>query len=383
MKIMKKVFLLIAAIAVVSSASSQEKAFKPAGIWDNWFLQGQVGASYTFSEDNRKAGVGDLITPYVALSTGKYFSPALGARLQVGGWDAKTYLIDKDDTYSVKYLQAGVDGLLNFTNLFLPYNPDRVFNLIGFAGLSYVHGFKNSDQAVKVTNSVVPRGGFQFDFRVNPNINLNLEVAANLMNDDFNGIVGGKKYDGTLNALAGVTYRFGSGSFDRVDIIDPSTITSLNEQINAQRSQLEDKDKVLADKDNQLDALKAELSKKPSVIEKSVKKEEVLMNAVVVFRLGSAKLEQNQDINIFNVSKFMTENPDAQLVITGYADKHTGTPAVNQRLSERRAKVVFDILTEKYHVEPSRLTVKASGDKEQLFPTDQWNRVVVFTAIFK
>lgn len=380
---MKKGFMLIAAFAIVASASAQEKAFKPTSLRDNWFLQGQVGASYTFSEDSKKADFGDMITPYVALSAGKYFTPAIGARVQVGGWNSKSYLLEQDKTYSVKYLQGGVDGLLNLTNLFLPYNPDRLFNLIAFAGISYVHGFKNSDYNVAVTNSIVPRGGLQFDFRINPNVSLNLEVAGNLMNDDFNGVLNGKKYDATINVLAGITYRFGSGSFERVDIIDPSTISTLNEQINSQRAQLADRDMSLAEKNKQIESMKTELNKKPTVIEKSVEREEVLMNAVVVFHLGTANLEQNQDINVYNVAKFMDENPKANLVITGYADKSTGTPEVNQRLSEKRAQAVFDILTKKYNISANRLTVKASGDKDQLFPTDSWNRVVVFNAVYK
>lgn len=97
------------------------------------------------------------------------------------------------------------------------------------------------------------------------------------------------------------------------------------------------------------------------------------MNAVVVFRIGSAKLEQNQDINIFNAARYLKDNPQVNVIVTGYADKSTGTPAINQRLSEQRAEAVAKVLIEKYGIAASRITKKASGDKEQLFPTDQWN----------
>lgn len=383
MKTMKKIILIIAASFVATMGFAQEKAFAPAGFWDNWFIQGQAGGSLTISEDFSDASVGKLISPHVAISAGKYFSPELGARVQVGGWDSKGYLKSFDKTYSFKYAQANIDGLLNVTNLFMPYKSDRTFNFIAFLGLGYVHGFKKSEYAITTSNSIVPRGGIQFDFRLNDDLSFNVEFAGNLMHDAFNGQTGGDKYDGTVNALAGLTYRFNRGGFAMVDIIDPSQIKSLNEQINAQRSQLADREKTISDKNQQIENYKAELAKKPTVLEKTVEQEEVLMNAVVVFRLGSANLEQNQDINIYNVSKFMDENPKANLIITGYADKSTGTPAVNQRLSERRAQAVFDILTKKYNISASRLTVKASGDKEQLFPTDQWNRVVVFTAVYK
>ncbi|MDR0824262.1 MAG: OmpA family protein [Prevotella sp.] len=390
---MKKLTLIIAAaFLIVISGYAQKKAYEPTKFWDHWFFQAQVGASYTLSEYYSKASFGDIITPHVALSVGKYFSPVAGARLQVGGWESKNYYEytlsqqEKNGTYKVKYIQTNVDGLLNITNLFMPYYPDRVFNLVGIVGIGYAHGFSVSNVEkigeIENTNSVVPRIGLQGDFRISDAVDLNLEVIGNLYPDNFNGVKEGVKYDGVLNALVGITYNFTHGGFKTVDIIDPAALNALNAKVNEQKS-------LLANKDGEIGRLKDELSRKPEpkiVIEKTKEIKEqtdVLMNAVVVFRLGSAELEQNQDINVYNAARYLKDNPRVNVIVTGYADKNTGTPAINQKLSEQRAQAVAKILIDKYGISSSRITTKASGDKEQLFPTDQWNRVVVFTAVTK
>lgn len=380
---MKKLFLAVAVISSsITAGYAQQKAFEPTKFGDNWFVQLQGGASYTLSEDHRDASFGDVIAPHAAVSLGKYFSPVAGARLQVGGWESKNfYKLEKgiEGTYKVKYVQTNVDGLLNLTNLFLPYKEDRVFNLVGLAGLGYLHGFKDSKNGLTTTNMIVPRVGLQGNFRLNESIDLNLEVAGNLLRDDFNGRKVQKNYDGTINALLGLTFKLSKGGFKMVDAADPTAIDALNRRLNEQRAQLDSKD-------SEIKRLKTELANKPEpqvIVEKTkeIKEEtEVLMNAVVVFRIGSAQLEKNQDINIYNAARYLKDNPQVKVTVTGYADKSTGTAAINQRLSEQRAEAVAKVLIDKYGIAPSRITKKASGDKEQLFPTDEWNRVVVFTA---
>lgn len=386
---MKKLFLSAAIMLSASVAFAQQKAFEPTKLKDHWFIQLQGGISYTVSEYHRDASFGDLISPHVALSAGKHFSPVVGARLQVGGWQSKNFYkyttspsssTLKEGTYKTSYVQVNADGMLNLINLFTPYDADRAFNLYGIAGIGYAHGFKKENISglgnISRTNSILPRIGIQGDYQVSDAVNLNLELVGNLYPDNFNGVTQGKKYDGTINLLLGMTYKFTQGGFKMVEATNPAVLAELNRNINDQRAQLNDKN-------SEISRLKQELAKKkePEVIVKEIKEAEILMNAVVVFRIGSAQLEKNQDINIYNAARYLKENPQVRITITGYADKSTGTAAVNQRLSEQRVEAVANVLIDKYGIAPSRISQKASGDKEQLFPTDEWNRVVVFTAI--
>lgn len=388
---MKKIILSALAFSVLAiPAFSQEKAIKSTSFGDNWFIQLQGGASYTISENFKDASVGDLITPTVGVSFGKHLSPKFGLRAQASGWESKSRYGYTDDTYRHKYIQATVDGMLNITNILGGYNPERMFNLYGFAGISYVHGSsKNSinldpqandgaGMGLDKSNMIVPRLGLQADFLVSNNISLNLEVSGNLLEDRFNGVTKAKAYDGMLTALGGVTFHFNRG-FDQVDVVDPSVIQDLNNRINEQRA-------AMNNKDSKISELQAALAKKPEVVVQEVETaplEEIVMNAVVVFKLGKSDLQDNQEINIYNAAKFFQDNPNMDCIVTGYADKSTGNPTINQKISERRAEAVAKILIEKFGISANRVTTQASGDKDQPFQIDAWNRVVIFTAVPK
>lgn len=387
---MKKIILSALAFGILAvPAFSQEKAIKKTGFGDNWFIQLQGGASYTISENYKDASFGDLITPTVGIAFGKHLSPKFGLRAQASGWESKSQYKYIDDTYRHKYIQASLDGLVNITNLWSSeYNPNRVFNLYGFIGLAYVHGEgkksinlnpeanEGKGMHLDKSNMIIPRVGLQADFQVTNFMSLNVEVSGNLLEDRFNGVSTGKAYDGMVTALGGVTFHFNRG-FEQVEIIDPALVQDLNNKINDQRLLMNSQDAVISD-------LQAQLEKKPEVIVQEIEPlEEIVMNAVVVFKLGKSDLQENQEINIYNAAKFFQDNLDKDIVITGYADKATGNPTINKKLSERRAEAVAKILIEKYGIAPTRITTQASGDKVQPFQIDAWNRVVIFTAVPK
>lgn len=387
---MKKIILSALAFGILAvPAFSQQKAIKKTGFGDNWFIQLQGGASYTISENYKDASFGDLITPTVGIAFGKHLSPKFGLRAQASGWESKSQYKYTDDTYRHKYIQASLDGLVNITNLWSSeYNPNRVFNFYGFIGLAYVHGEgkksinlnpeanEGKGMHLDKSNMIIPRVGLQADFQVTNFMSLNVEVSGNLLEDRFNGVSTGKAYDGMVTALGGVTFHFNRG-FEQVEIIDPALVQDLNNKINDQRLLMSSQDAVISD-------LQAQLEEKPEVIVQEIEPlEEIVMNAVVVFKLGKSDLQENQEINIYNAAKFFQDNLDKDIVITGYADKATGNPTINKKLSERRADAVAKILIEKYGIAPTRITTQASGDKVQPFQIDAWNRVVIFTAVPK
>lgn len=388
----KLLFSLVAFTLVATSASAQEKVIEKAKFSDNWFIQAQGGASYTFSEYYRDASFGKLITPQVALSFGKHFTPVFGLRAQVAGWESKSkYPAINRDYYKHKYIQGSLDAMWNLTNIFGKYDPSRAVDVYGFVGLAFVHGKSDNylnlnegrdpeefgKQGISKSNMVLPRLGFQVDYHVSNIVSLNLEANAVLLEDRFNGIVQDRSYDGMVNVLGGITFHINRG-FKQSDVYSQSEVDKLNGQINEQRA-------ALANKDNAIAGLKEELAKKPQVIveEKAVEEtiEEVLMNAVVVFKLGKSELQENQEINIFNAAKFFQDNLDYRCIITGYADKATGSAKVNQRISEQRAEAVKKVMVEKFGISADRITTQASGDKVQPFQNDAWNRVVIFTAV--
>lgn len=376
--IMKKILLFSAVFLIGISSFAQERAIKQYGFWDNWFFQVQGGANYTLAEGSKNAKFSDMLTPKVQLGFGKFFSPYTGFRLSAGGWQSKNYNIDTRLHNNQNYFDANLDGLFNLTNILAPYRNSTKFNLYGILGVNYTHAVRSAKLGAKTDDFISPRGGFIAELRTSDVVSVNLEAAANLMSDSFNGLVIGSKYDSNISALLGLTFRFPQRGFEKVDARDPAEIAALNQKINDRQSQINSQQAQIDALNSQITDLKNKLAQKPEVIKKV--SSETVLNAVVVFKLGSSKLEDNQEINIFNAAKYLQDNRDVNVVVTGYADKATGTPEINQRLSEQRAKAVADILVTKYGIDASRITTEASGDRKQPFQIDSWNRVVIFTA---
>lgn len=373
---MKKVLLLliVAMFAVANFAQGQEKAIKENCFWDNWFIQGQLGGQYLFSEYGKEAAFKDKVNLNAALGVGKYFAPQVGARLSVGGWRAGSYFMNY--AYDATYFNVNLDALFNLTNIFLTYKEDRVFNLIGIFGFGYYNRAKDKDVAQlngRVSDSFAPRLGLAGDFRLNEKWSLNLEANSNFINDNFNGQVWGTKYDIPVNLLAGVTYRFAKRTFDVVEPSDPALIKSLNDQINTQRGQI-DEYKACCEKKQIVPEPKTIIKEVPAPVKEAI-------NTMVAFRIGKAKIDKNQEANLYNVAQFMKRNPDAKVTVASYCDKKTGTAQFNQKLSEKRSAAVMKVLTKKYGISKDRFTVENNGSKVQPYPVNNaWNRVTIMTS---
>ena len=73
----------------------------------------------------------------------------------------------------------------------------------------------------------------------------------------------------------------------------------------------------------------------------------------------------------------MKADPNTKYVVTGYADKETGTDAFNAKLREERAQSVYKMLV-KYGVNPDQLTT-ATDTK----PLNKYNYVLDRAATIK
>ena len=56
--------------------------------------------------------------------------------------------------------------------------------------------------------------------------------------------------------------------------------------------------------------------------------------------------------------------------ISGYADKGTGTPATNERLSKERAEAIYNVLVREFGVPASQLTISNYGGVENMYYND-------------
>ena len=74
--------------------------------------------------------------------------------------------------------------------------------------------------------------------------------------------------------------------------------------------------------------------------------------------------------------KYLNEHPKAFVRLSGFADKDTGTPTINMRLSRERSSVVSQFLQDA-GIDESRIRRFAKGDTVQPFDIPADNRVCI------
>lgn len=373
-----KVLLLALLSGFVFSVSAQEfkpqvgfstekgykTNFKKNKAGDNWFISVAGGASILLGDQNNKADFGNRLNFAPQFSFGKWFNPYLAFRTQLNGGILHGFEGNNAEFMQHnKYAAAHVDLLWDVTNFWGVYNEKRVFRLIPWVGFGYAQRFENQGRAR--TESPTLNAGILTAFRLSKRVDLNVEVQGSLLNEQFNRVNMFHLTDGIAQLSAGLTFKLGKTDFEVLEPMDYALLNDLNNQINSLR------------------AANDELSKRP---ESCPECEEVVTNVVnnyvdnvVYFRLNSAKIDKNQQINIYNTAEFVKEN-NAPIKVIGYADKKTGKSSYNMQLSEKRAKAVAKELIEKYGVSSEQISIEYRGSDEQPYSENNWNRVVIMRA---
>ncbi len=149
-------------------------------------------------------------------------------------------------------------------------------------------------------------------------------------------------------------------------------INSLNNQVNALRGDLAATATALAAAEAQLPCPTVEQPDCPEVVNAAP------MMSTVRFTINSARISNEEMVNVYNTAEYLKANPSVNVLIKGYADKDTGTSAYNQTLSVKRAQAVYDALTKTYGIDKSRLAIEGEGSTEQPYDVNNWNRIVIF-----
>ena len=347
---------------------------------DNWFIGIHAGMNHSLSENARFGDFMDMTKPGFALSVGKYFSPAVGARVMLSYMKQQSRanseaLID-DKNYGFHNIGGYLDGLFNLNNIFGQYKENARFNVYGILGFGFnaTGGFDDKVESwdkpaggykVYTDNSAYfsLRGGLGLSYMLNNALDLNLEVTAHGADDAYNGTRYDNKYDTYVAAMLGLTYHFkdqyGDRRFRYTTLSDNDWLDELNARINAERGKVRKPERIVK-------------------VQREMFHSE-LLNTTVSFKIDRSSITDLQMKNVAQVAKYIQEHPDVNIVITGYADVKTAYPDYNMKLSKRRAESVRDALVKNFNVDPSRLRIDYKGDTVQPFQMkNEWNRVVIF-----
>ena len=383
---MKKFLLSIAIVAIsAGSVFAQEnsaeklrwKGIMNNGFWSNWELSvaGGINATAWNGLGADQKATGDLGWQVEGGLT-KWFNPILGARVQlIGG------RLNSSDDFGRKsnWIMPHADAVLNLSNWIGGYREDRVYyaKVFAGAGVSIVNVKNDAGTGFAATAGLINT------FRVCKQLDINLELKAMLTpGRDMPAAIASiaAEYGQMYSATLGIAYRFNKRDWNKAysqDEIDAylASIAALESSLaDAHRNEGKLAERLAAQKaatdqalkDNE--ALRAELAKR---------KNSVVSSSAIFFNFDSARLTDRAKASMQVLQETIAAAPKDQVfTIVGHADVKTGSAAYNQKLSEKRAKAVYDYLVEQ-GVNKDQLTWKGVGSSENIFPVNGTNRVVV------
>lgn len=386
---MKKVFLLsvVMLCAIFTYAQSEtiidiqskRGPYVTNRFFDNWFITAGGGVQVYIGENDSYGSLGKRLAPALDISLGKWITPAAGVRFQYSGLQAKGWSygvtpysdgLVSDNVYKEKFnvMNLHADFLWNISNAISGYRSDRFWDFIPYVGFGWARSWANEDDR----NEMAANVGLLHNLRLSDAFDISIDMRLMVVNQRFDFVSKGSAFEGMGSVTAGITYNFPVRDFKRAsDIIVVDDNTEFIETIEDLQRKLSSAQSA---RESLAQELAAERGKAPQVVKEV---HAILPDLAIFFEIGKAKLTEKSMINLGYVADAIKQVPDSKFIIFASADKETGTPAFNQKLSEKRGNAVFEALTQKFGVDPAQLTVQAVGSSDQRFNSAALNRVVV------
>ena len=343
--------------------------------WSNWFIQ--AGAEWNAWYSSEEHGQNFSTSPFkkfrsnpgASVAIGKWFTPGIGLRTKLQGiWGKEVYNLETGAQGKFnKYWLLNEHVMFNVSNLIWGYNENRVWNVIPFVGggigRTITHNLYSMDLSA----------GVQSTWKVAKHLNVYLEAGWNRIESDIDGGIedghrGWDTHDNNLYAEVGLQFNLGKSNWKKTPDVD--AINALHQ------SELDALNAKLNDANAENDRLKQKLAEQKPVETPEAVKEFVNTPVSVFFNINKTNIASQQDlVNVQALAKYAKQN-GSKLLVNGYADSATGTPEINQKLSEGRAEAVAAELV-KMGVEKSNITTRANGGSDVLSPLSFNRRATV------
>ena len=407
--------LFLSSAFIYAQAAGRSDDFK--GYW-NMFVRG--GAAHTVGE----ADFGELLSPTASIGFGYRITPVWGLRADFNGWQGKGATVSPKTLYSFNFIQANIDATVDICSIFAGFRSARLLNPYILVGVG-ANGRFGNDGAVGIKDRLTPgyvwdgtkfsptgRAGVGLDIRLSNQIDLNLEVNSNILTDKFNSKVG-SAVDFQHNALIGVKFNFGkpetkhassaAGAAGSAAAAAAAALAASDGMTTGSTAVALDSTAVGKDSSSDAAVVPAGTAKaetaadKASAGEGTDSKEQTASSGKcnteqvsggkdgvgkdddkidVLFRIGKWNISEAEALKIRNIAKYMKENPNTAVTVTGYADKETGSAERNMLVSEQRAKAVKDMLVAS-GVDGNRIKTDFKGSTVAPYATPSRNRVAI------
>ena len=373
--------ITIAQSETIVEVQAEKGPYLTNRFFDNWFISVGGGIQFYTGEHDKHMRFDKRLAPAIDVSDGKWITPSVGVRLQYAGLKGKglgygvtQYATDqKDGMYYVEkfnMFNIHADVMWNVSNAIGGYRMDRFWSFIPYAGFGIARTWSCKDVH---DTEFAASFGLLHNLYISPAFSINVDMRSMVVNQRLDGVIGGVRAE-TMNSItAGITYNFGcreTRGFRRAsDII---VIDDNSAYIN----QIQDLENQLRRAGIENSALAAKAHQAPKVIE-VVKREVVPMDMAIFFEIGKADLSEESIINLGYLANVMKADTNKKYTLMASADKNTGTPEWNMKLSKMRGDAICKVLVEKYCVDMSQMEVVANGGDVQPFDKPYLNRVVI------
>lgn len=392
---MKKLMIALAFVGISANVMAQENEIPTQkysvatnSFWANWYVQvgGEFNAAYSNQENlgNKNPFSVDRGTFGFNVAVGKWFTPVIGIRTKFQGLWSKS-VVDANNHHAYSYWNIHEDVMFNLSNMFCGYNENRVWNIAPYVGIGYIQRMKGKNVNTHSYRDISYHAGLYNSFRISNRVGAFLDIWATAAEGSIDGINGpaGTKYDWNENQ------KTSSRHWDKMVGLAVGLNINLGKTMGWKK--VPDVDALMAMNKEQMDALNASLkeqqdenarlrnllaNQKPAKTETKVVKEVSTTPVSVFFNINQSKIASRKDlVNVKELAEIAKSN-NQKIVVSGYADSKTGSAAYNQKLSEKRAKVVADELV-KMGVNRDNIIVEPKGGVNDLSPFSYNRRVIV------
>ncbi len=374
---------------------------------DNWFIGIGGGAQVYWGKNDDKLSLSKRVTPTANIFVGKWFTPGFGVRLgadfaqakgltlaeQASGTAQERWYLDFYNSgkayeadgvvyneQKIKYGLFTASAMLNLSNMLCGYNPDRFYNFIPYAGAAAIVSDKKGGGH---EHEFALTAGLLNTFRLSNLFSISLDLKGALFNQTFShkylpNVNDPADSDQITSATLGLVYRFsGERNWKK-----PRQVTTVIKHSEEEVDMLRNRVNALAKANEELtNQLAAGGSSKQARVQ--LEKEIAAMPLLITFPISKSTVDNTARVNLSFLAKVIKDNPKISYTVTGYADRGTGTPTLNKRLSEARAKAVFDVLTKEFGVDPAQLSIAYEGGIDNMFYDDPRLSRAVITVLKK
>jgi outer membrane protein OmpA-like peptidoglycan-associated protein len=359
------------------------------GFWDNWYISLDGGISLFYSPEDGCIfdNFTQRIAPNVGLNFGKWWTPVFGTRIGLDYMSANSSTglttafgyqdeVSYNNLYVQKHqgLRPHIDGMVDLGNLFGGYSKTRVYSLVIYGGFGYGYGWA-ADQPISSGRwDTEIRGGLINSFHVSKAVDVNIELKVSKFDSslsqepttDFTNLM--------ASANVGIAYKFNERGWEAPVV--PVVVPVIPKYSDAEGDALVAR---LQEANNRIKELESELAiaNENLAVALDAANKEQAPAFTIYFDINQSAINACNRKVVKAMAAAIKADPNTRYVVTGYADKETGTDAFNAKLREARAKSVYNALV-KYGVNPDQLSTATDTN-----PLNKFNYVLDRAATIK